>query len=83
MFGIKGLPGWYSTDPEVVPGGRELKDGDYFRLPTGKVFKKVVLYPIEYRLVKAIDVPSGTELVPAERVDPETCEIWKEEDRAQ
>ncbi len=77
MFAIANLPGWYSTDPEIVPGSRELKHGDYLGLPTGQVFKKVALCPIEYELVNGTNLPEGIKVVPAERVDPETGEIWK------
>lgn len=75
MFGISGLQGWYTTDPAVVEGGRELCDGDFFRLPNGLVFKKVVLFPVEYRLVGEDELPLGTVPVPAVRVDPATGQV--------
>lgn len=56
---IKGVPGGYS------PVGMEhLDDGDYFRLPDGRLFHLVRYSPTTIiKAVKQEDIPAGAEIV--------------------
>jgi len=69
VFGIKGEDGWFTADPELTVETRQIKMGDYIRLPNGKVY----LYDFgdfaSFILIEEGKVPPDTHVFEAKSYD--------------
>lgn len=70
IFGIADDPNFYTTDPEVVPGSRQIQEGDYVRLPNDKVYKLESDYPTVFVLVPEVEIPFAVQVLEAKAYDP-------------
>ncbi|KKU33411.1 MAG: hypothetical protein UX47_C0004G0056 [Candidatus Collierbacteria bacterium GW2011_GWA2_46_26] len=77
IFGIAGIPNYFTTDPAVVPDSRHLAEGDYVRLPDGRVYKLVSDYPTKFTSVPEEEIPSGVEILRAREYDSVSGRLLK------